>query len=70
MPQENRLQRNARLYCAARKGELDYAEVRDSQDAEWAENGLRDGLNFGNLASASQQRWASDFRQNLEADFG
>jgi hypothetical protein len=59
--------RDAAFYSAARKGDLEYADVRSSSDAEWAANGLRDGLSYGNLKG--HERWANDFLANLDADF-
>lgn len=65
---ESRVARSARLYQEARLGDLHFGEVLDSQDAEWARNGLRDGVAYGNLAH--HRRWAEAFLANLDADFG
>lgn len=62
--------RDAAFYRAARKGELDYSDVRTGGDAEWAANGLRDGLTYGNLACDLDKQWAHEFLRNLDCDFG
>ena len=62
--------RDAAFYSAARKGELAYSDIRTGGDAEWAANGLRDGLTFGNFTLASDREWANTMLRNLDCDFG
>ena len=60
--------RTAHIYAAALAGELDYAEVRTSQDAIWAANGYRERAADETL-SIDERRFAADFVRNLDCDF-
>ena len=57
------------IYRAALAGDLDYSEVRTSQDAVWAANGYRQRADDARLPLA-ERRFAHDFLANLDCDFG
>lgn len=61
--------RTTYIYEAARTGNLDYAEVRTSQDAVWAYNGYTERRDDESLP-LDERRFAADFIRNLDADFG
>ena len=61
-------ERDAWFYRAARKCELDFADIERGGDAEWARNGLNDGLKYGNLKG--HERWAYDMLRDIDCDFG
>jgi hypothetical protein len=60
--------RTAYIYAAARAGELDYSEVRTSQDAVWAANGYSERAADEGLP-LDERRFAHDFVANLDCDF-
>ena len=61
--------RTAYIYAAALAGDLDYAEVRTSDDAVWAANGYRERAEDESLP-LDERRFAYDFVANLDCDFG
>lgn len=56
------------IYRTALAGDLDYSEVRTSQDAVWAANGYRERAEDTSL-SLDERRFALDFVRNLDCDF-
>lgn len=65
----NDAERTTYIYAAALAGDLDYAEVRTSQDAVWAYNGYRKRAEDEQLP-LDERRFAYDFIANLDCDFG
>ena len=56
------------IYRAALAGDLDYSEVRTSQDAVWAANVYRQRAEDASLP-LDERRFAYNFIANLDCDF-
>lgn len=61
--------RETYVHTAALAGTLDYSEVRTSGDAVWAGNGYRERVEDASL-TPDERRFAHEFLQNLDCDFG